>query len=124
MGNDKELAFQNVLKKLMKEHGLTLDELGRQMGLKRQTISSYCLGNSRPNYERLLKLADFFGVTTDYLLTGVEPEDKKEHQDLGLSGEAIRLLKQGRYIHDERVFDFVNSILSDPEFYRRIFSTA
>ncbi|MBQ8693145.1 MAG: helix-turn-helix transcriptional regulator [Synergistaceae bacterium] len=113
MGKDKELVFSDVLKKLIKEHGLTLDEIGRQVGLKRQTISSYCLGNSRPNYERLLKLADYFGVTCDFLLTGLDPQDKKEHQELGLSGEAIRLLKAS----DKKSFDFIDDFLSDPDFY-------
>ncbi|MBQ8482568.1 MAG: helix-turn-helix domain-containing protein [Ruminococcus sp.] len=116
MSKDKELAFSGVLKNLMQEHGLTLKKLADKVGMSKQTISSYCLGNSRPSYELLIKLADYFGVTCDYLLTGVEPQDKKEHQDLGLSGDAIRLLKQ---CQDERVRELVNRLLGSPEFYQR-----
>ena len=113
MSKDKELAFSGVLKNLMQEHGLTLKKLADKVGMSKQTISSYCLGNSRPSYELLIKLADYFGVTCDFLLTGVDPQDKKEHQDLGLSGEAIRLLKAS----DKKSFDFIDEFLSDPDFY-------
>lgn len=51
-----------------KEAGLTQEELGKKLGVIKQTISSWENGISEPNSEMLTKIASIFNVPTDYLL--------------------------------------------------------
>lgn len=47
---------------------MTHQEIADGVGVSRQTIGQFTLGNTRPDIDTLGKLADFFGVSTDYLL--------------------------------------------------------
>lgn len=58
------------LKELRKAKGISLKELGSIVGVAESTMSLYENGKRQPDYETLLKLAEFFGVTVDYLLRG------------------------------------------------------
>lgn len=49
-----------------------MKELGAEVGVAESTISQYETGKRQPDYETLLKLGEFFGVSVDYLLTGEE----------------------------------------------------
>lgn len=60
--------FPYRLKELREEKGLTQEELALMLGLKRQSISNYENGGRQPDYNTLIKIADFFGVTVDYLI--------------------------------------------------------
>lgn len=60
--------FGNILTKLRKKKGLSQYDLAVQLGLSRGQISNYELGTRLPDYDTLIKIADYFGVTTDYLL--------------------------------------------------------
>lgn len=63
--------FGDILKNLRKNNGLTQSELGRHVGLSKAVISKYETGIGYPNFETLIRIAEYFGITTDYLL-GVE----------------------------------------------------
>ena len=63
--------FGEILKSLRKREGLTQSELGRHVGLSKAVVSKYETGIGYPNFETLICIAKYFGVTTDYLL-GVE----------------------------------------------------
>ena len=60
------------LRELRKKCGITMKELGAEIGVAESTISQYETGKRQPDYETLLKLGEFFGVSVDYLLTGEE----------------------------------------------------
>lgn len=62
------------LRELRKKTGITMKELGIEIGVAESTISQYETGKRQPDYETLLKLGEFFGVSVDYLLTGTETE--------------------------------------------------
>lgn len=68
------------IEQLRKEKGLTQDDLSRHLGLSKSTISMYESQKRSPDNETLLKLANFFGVTTDYLLGNEQAavQDEKE----------------------------------------------
>ena len=102
-----------ILKKLMLEKKITGTELAHNIGVSKQSVSEYLRGNVTPKSDVLIKIAEYFGVSPEFLLTGVEAQDKKERQELGLSGEAIRLLKSC----DKKTFVFIDAFLSDPYFY-------
>lgn len=59
------------IRELRKKCGITMKELGEKIGVAESTISQYETGKRQPDYETLLKLGEYFGVTVDFLL-GVE----------------------------------------------------
>lgn len=77
----KELGV--TLANLRKEKGLGQKEVADIMNLSVGTISNYENGIHSPGFHTLCRLADFFQVTTDYLLgrTGYRylPEALEEH---------------------------------------------
>ncbi|MED1779511.1 helix-turn-helix transcriptional regulator [Bacillus subtilis] len=56
------------LVKLRKSKKLTQQGLAAKLEITRSSLSQYEIGNRQPDYETLKKIADFFEVTTDYLL--------------------------------------------------------
>ena len=56
----------------------TQEEVEEAIGISHVSISRYETGQRIPKMDRLVKLARHYGVTTDYLLTGYDPEQKKE----------------------------------------------
>lgn len=56
------------LKQLREEKGITQTELAKQIGVVRSTICFYETEQHSPTPEMLIKLADYFGVSVDYLL--------------------------------------------------------
>lgn len=62
------ITFAERLKQLRNERSLSQDALGKEMGISRYAIYTYESGKAFPTVEGLLALADYFDVTTDYLL--------------------------------------------------------
>ncbi len=60
--------FGIVLKQLRKSHNLTQEELGKQIGLSKAVVSKYENGMGYPTFDVLIEIAQYFSVTTDYLL--------------------------------------------------------
>lgn len=60
--------FGTNLKQLRKNHNLTQSEFGSRIGLSKAVVSKYETGMGYPTFDVLIKIADFFGVSTDYLL--------------------------------------------------------
>lgn len=60
--------FGETLKKLRKNNGFTQKELGSYLGLSKAVISKYENGMGYPTLDVLVRIADYFGVTTDYML--------------------------------------------------------
>lgn len=59
---------EDRLKELRKEKGLKQQELADEINVSKSAIGMYELGKRLPPSDVLEKLADFFGVTSDYLL--------------------------------------------------------
>lgn len=58
-------TFERI-KELAKARGITLGALEEKLGLSRNSI--YTIKNKKPSAERLQLIADYFNVSTDYLL--------------------------------------------------------
>ena len=56
------------LEELRKEKGISQKDMGKIFGMSGTAIRSYEKGDRKMHYEILIKYADFFNVTTDYLL--------------------------------------------------------
>lgn len=60
------------IRRLRMARGITQVELAHRLGVSKQSVSNWESNNIQPSIELLEKIADLFGVTTDYLL-GREP---------------------------------------------------
>ncbi len=59
------------LRELRQEHNWSMKEAAQKIGLPYTTYIGYEKGEREPNSEMLIKLADFFGVSVDYLIGNV-----------------------------------------------------
>ena len=69
-GYDSE--FPKRLRYLMESENITQDALAENLGLSRQSIAQWKDGKTKPDIYYLDKVADFFKVSTDYLLGRTE----------------------------------------------------
>lgn len=61
------MIFSERLKTLRKEKKLTQKELAEQIGIKRNSYSDWENNKTSPSFENLVKLADLFEVSLDWL---------------------------------------------------------
>lgn len=69
------MSTYEIIQKLCKEHGIALTALEKELGFGRGSLGK--LKNGGTSAARLQKVADYFGVSINYLISG---EDKKEIQ--------------------------------------------
>lgn len=65
--------FKNVLIQLRLENKMTQTELANKIGVVKGTIANYESGLRKPDNDKLIALAEVFGVSVDYLLGLEEP---------------------------------------------------
>ena len=80
---------------LRKSKGISQEELADKIGVSRQAVSKWESEQSTPDLERVIFLSDFFDVTTDYLLKGMEPVSENNTEK-----------------SDARIFSLVGSVLN------------
>ncbi len=64
------------LKQIMAETGVTQQQVAGGIGVSAQAMNHYIHGRREPDIETLIKLADYFGVSVDYLIGRDVPEEK------------------------------------------------
>ena len=60
--------FPEILVKLMEERSVTAYQVAKATGMSNTALSRYKAGKQAPAIDQLIAIADFFGVSTDYLL--------------------------------------------------------
>ncbi|ACQ53996.1 XRE family transcriptional regulator [Clostridium botulinum] len=63
------------IKKLRKSKNITQEELGKNIGVTTSMVGMYETNARKPSYEVLIKIAEFFSVSTDFLLNTEEKLD-------------------------------------------------
>ena len=69
------IILDQRIKELRERSGLTQTELAKKMGVTRSSVNGWEMGVSIPSIMKLVELAMFFHVTTDYLL-GMENKNR------------------------------------------------
>ena len=82
------MNFAEHLMALRKQRGWSQEELGSQIGVTRQTVSKWEMGQSTPELEKLVELSRLFGMSIDRLV-GLEGP-KREEVALPISKHARR----------------------------------
>ena len=78
------------IKKLRSANGITQVQLAKCLGVTKQCVSNWENDNIQPSVDMLMKIADYFKVSTDYIL-GLE--EKKMLDVSGLTEEQIMHIK-------------------------------
>lgn len=112
-------AFPTAMRKLMAKNNIVQTELAERLGKSRQSISYYCDGSSSPDWETLVKIADFFDTSTDYLLGRTEDPHRQPSaiDELGLSEEAVTGI---RYCNNSGRIQGLNLLLGNYRFNRLV----
>lgn len=90
--------------KLLKEKGVRTSDVCKATGIVASTFSDWKKGKSTPKQEKLMKIADYFGVSFEYLMTGKDSQIESLYSD----GNA------------ELLIEITKSIKNDSEFAKRI----
>lgn len=111
---DKSMFFTfEKIKELADKQGISLNMLEENLGFSRNTI--YNMKKSTPNVERVSKIADYFNVSTDYLLGRTEnpniAKDGDASAPLDLRDIAAQsMLFDGKPLTEEDI-DFITAVL-------------
>lgn len=74
-------TIKNRLRDLREDLDLRQIDVAKATGIDQKTLSNYETGKTNPDSYSLIKLADFFQVTVDYLI-GYSTSDLKSNKDI------------------------------------------
>lgn len=95
------MIFSQRLKELRLEKGITQREMAQSLKLSPSKIS-HLMNGREPDYDTLCEIADFFHVTTDYLLGRSDYADHLEElQDLEIKRSIVQ--KEVEHLVDEKI---------------------
>ena len=60
--------------KLLNEHGVKAADVAKATGIRHSTFTDWKMGRTNPKIDKLKKIADYFGVTVDFLMNGQQNE--------------------------------------------------
>lgn len=92
------MSISSRIRGLCKQKGISINKLEKESGVGRGSVSR-CDTHS-PSVEKISAIADYFGVTTDYILTGEQKE--KPPEDGELSEKNSRLIEWFRSLPQEK----------------------
>lgn len=118
-------TFATILRELLRvekeDKGVKLEDVAKALGVTRQSLAQYRDGNNIPDVVLLSRMADYFGVSTDYLL-GRTP-NKTTDANLkavcdytGLSEKAVEMIYGISKSPDLMYSNALNLTLSSPQF--------
>ena len=67
-----------IFAKLLEENGVTPYQVSKATGVAQSSLSDWKNGKSKPKFEKMKKIADYFGVSVDYLMYGEEKNSQQE----------------------------------------------
>lgn len=97
-----------IFEQLLKQHGITAYRVAKDTGVTTATLTSWKQGKYTPKPEKMQKIADYFGVSLSYLMTGkvdssekgpqLKPKDERDIKTILANTE--QLLKQDGLMFD------------------------
>lgn len=84
------------LRELRKRSSLTMKQLGAELGLAESTVSLYENGKRTPDVQTMIRFADFFGVTLDYLCDRADASPVKSKELFQTSPHEAELIRAYR----------------------------
>jgi transcriptional regulator with XRE-family HTH domain len=88
------------IKKLLEENGITAKKMLIELGLSTNAVSEWNKGKAKPSFGAIVKISEYFNVSTDYLLCKTDAPS-----DYGESGNFPGFAKRLNYYIDVLKFD-------------------
>jgi len=92
----RRLTFSDKLRSLIEERNLTQKQIAKDLNIAASTMGGYVQGSSEPDFETLIELAQYFNVSTDYLLNVHSTEANSFAED-----ELLRVFRSLTYEQQE-----------------------
>lgn len=89
---------------ILQKKGLTVYRVSKETGISQTTFSNWKSGRSNPKSDTMKKIADYLGVTVDYLMNENELSEKEDITDNGIY-----------YLNDE-ARDMANFLFENPDY--------
>lgn len=106
--NEKNMSFNIVLRELRVEKGLSQKELGNILNTAGNTITNWEKGKAEPNINTLLRLADIFNVSLDFLCGRKEEGTVIEYYEpIPISKEERELLNYYKRLNKNNKFTLI-----------------
>jgi transcriptional regulator with XRE-family HTH domain len=96
------------IQNLRKTKGISQEELADKIGVSRQAISKWESEQSTPEIDKVIIMSEYFEVTTDYILKGIE--NKKQANE--------KILDANIFVIVATVLDFIGLIVSCAVWYQ------
>lgn len=95
------MTLSDRIQQLINENNISQSELEKKLGFGKGTISKW-KGSTAPSADKLQKIADHFGVTIDYLMTG------RKYGEQGIDTIAAHF--DGEEITEEEMEEIMNYV--------------
>jgi len=100
------MNISDRVQSLRKTKGISQEELADKVGVSRQAVSKWESEQSMPDLDKVIIMSDYFGVTTDYILKGIEQ-----------SAQTEKKANAGVFVIVSTVLNFVGLIVSAAVWY-------
>lgn len=105
------MTFGEKLKALLKEKGMTQEELSEQLDVSRQAVGKWANDKGLPEVDKLIQISNLFGVTLDYLLKEERAESVRQCEGYYVSRETIEGFLSYRRQNANRIMTGVSLIV-------------
>ena len=98
------------LLELRKQHNKSQQEIAELLEMRQNNYSKYELGKTEPNIKNLIKLADYYNVSIDYLV------GRQWHNDIGYltpqQVECVNFIKQLNETNIIKLMGYLSAMVS------------
>lgn len=106
-----DAVFERI-ERLLEDQGKTQQELLISLGMNRSTYSNWKLGKSKSYLKLVDKIADFFDISPNYLLRGIE-DGPEEGTKCALEDEMLRVFRKMSVKKQELMIQVGRTLLLD-----------
>lgn len=108
--------FRIILKRLREENKISQQKLANELKVSQSTVGMWENGKNKPEFDTLIKIADYFNVSVDYLLGKSENKNKPADENISeLDKELIKIMSKLTPAEAVRVRDFVSGLIANRE---------
>lgn len=108
------MNISNRIQNLRKLKGVSQEELADRIGVSRQSVSKWESEQSVPDIDKIIIMSDYFNVTTDYILKGVEFE----------KNENVKAIDANLFVIIATTLNFIGLIIASVIWYEEQVATA
>ena len=116
--------FQQRLNELLKINNMFKSDLGKNIGYTPQAVSKWCRGENEPDFKTLVMIANFFNVSTDYLL-GNDSKTTKDFSIKNIEQESLKkalqkagYMKSTEDLTDEELDKLMKFVVNNKDFLK------